>query len=120
MDQSDEAGLGGSDASEPRPLEYRSQSRMGRAELSMARQVGLGFATWGAMLLFLVVMFFLSISSPETPAHPAGFVVMGIIAFIVLCIRVRVKYKWRGFIPGVLLGFGVTFALPLFLLAMMS
>jgi hypothetical protein len=38
---------------------------------------------------------------------------------LTLCVYIRMQYKWRGFIPGVLLGFGVTCLLPLGLLAIL-
>jgi len=106
----------------PHRLEYRSprEERRGRPEPSMGAQVGMGFVAWlGTVTVLAVLMWAVSTSGVRSLTTIYFLLALAVGVIITLCVHVRTQYRWRGFIPGVLLGFGVTCLLPLGILTIL-
>ncbi len=97
--------------SDPVPLDYRPVTPE-RSGTPMAGQVAMGVATWVAALggfVALVAAFPRSMDEADI----VFLAVVYLIGLAVLMAWIRIRYEWHGFIPGVLLGFGLTCLLPL-------
>jgi hypothetical protein len=99
----------------PLPLEY------GRAvTMPMAAQVAIGFAAWVATAASVfVILQGVSGGSPFEEAIILLVIALALVGIVVLCVVMRRKYQWRGFIPGVLLGVALNCLLPLGILAIL-
>ena len=77
----------------------------------------LGFLTWVAACA--ATYFSLSIFVTSSSGPLAGFIIMaGALGVVItLCVLVRTKYRWRGFLPGVLIGVGVGCLIPVGIVA---
>jgi hypothetical protein len=76
----------------------------------------MGFVAWLGTVTVLAAVLWQGGAS-DTVNYLLVALALGLI--LTLCVYIRTQYKWRGFIPGVLLGSGVTCLLPLGLLAIL-
>lgn len=99
----------------PAPLDYRGppEAKSGPAT-PVAVQALAGFCCWiagtGAVLGIVV-------SANKAGAEPATLLVpvvsVGLIAAVWMGVWVRARFGWRGFIPGMLIGVGLTCLVPI-------
>jgi hypothetical protein len=116
------AGRGGGDYTEPAErrgnvLEYEIRRPQTPNPPPLAAQVVVGFVTWVAAVAAAVAM----LQSAPFRIAGSGGVAFGIFALlslvIALAVWVRLRFEWRGFIPGLLIGFGITCLLPVGIVA---
>jgi hypothetical protein len=93
-------------------LNYRSAPQK-QLYMPMVAQIAIGFAAWVAMVVLFIFIGAAASGAMTQDSDIFALIALGVIAVIIMCALVRGKLGWRGFIPGVLLGFGVTCLLPL-------
>ena len=100
----------------PRPLEYRRPGLElpGTPRVSAAGQAGLGFVAWLAAVGAWVAACFGAQGNGTVVSVAGGAVLVGLVW---LCAWVRLRRRWRAFIPGVLIGFGLTCLVPVGIVA---
>ncbi len=88
--------------------------------MPMAAQVAIGFGAWVVTAASVFgILCGLSGGSPFEAAAVLLVISLALAGIIALCVVMRQKYQWRGFIPGVLLGVGLNCLLPLGILAIL-
>jgi hypothetical protein len=103
----------------PAPLDYRGrpEAKPGPAT-PVAVQALAGFFSWiaGAALVVGIV-----VSAAKAGADPTTLLVpvlgVGLVAAVWVGVWVRARFGWRGFIPGMLLGVGLTCLVPVGIVA---
>jgi hypothetical protein len=98
----------------PVQLDYgRARYPQKSAKASAGVQAVAGFGFWVLAVFFAAG--FLATTRADPFNSPTGITGLGaeLVLVFAFSIWVRVKYKWRGFIPGVLLGFGLTCLVPI-------
>jgi hypothetical protein len=106
----------------PHWLEYRSprQERQDSPEPSMGSQIGMGFVAWlGTVTIPFIILFYIGMAGLGGRIFIYSVMMVALGGLITLCVHVRIRYHWRGFIPGVLLGMGLTCLLPLGILTIL-
>jgi hypothetical protein len=76
-------------------------------------QVTMGFSLW----IFAVLLFGTLIRGSTFQDYAKQIAALELSAVAGLSLWLRIKYGWRGFIPGVLLGFGLTCLVPIGIVA---
>jgi hypothetical protein len=100
----------------PPVLDYNSGKDQPVPDTSTSGQMLAGFLCWVLAVVATFVM--LPAQSGITPPDlwwipPA--LMLGLV--IAACIWTRVKFGWRGFVPGVLIGLGLTCLVPIGIIA---
>lgn len=99
-----------------RALQYRATPPY-RSTLGMVPQLGIGLGAWIALVVIIAMASAgLADLSPVLMLMTWAAMLVG---FIFFCIHIRKTYQWRGFVPGVLIGVGLTCLLPVGILAIM-
>jgi hypothetical protein len=81
------------------------------------RQVGLGFLTWVGTLVLIGGLVYSTQASPAFDNLWGIGIAIPLIGLISLIVHLRVNRKWRGFLPGVLIGFCVCCLVPVGIVA---
>lgn len=94
------------------PLSYQTPRGDGGRppRIGVSTQVLLGFFAWFCND-FIAISSGLSVRS-SGPKGPLIILCIGAVAVLIVGVWLRRKFQWTGFLPGLLLGFGLTCLLP--------
>ena len=103
----------------PAPLDYRGRSGPGTGPTTpVALQAFLGFVAWLAGTGGVAGIAFAAANARTgTPTLLVPLLTVALLLAILLGSYVRFRLGWRGFIPGMLLGFGLTCLVPVGIVA---
>lgn len=105
----------------PPPLPYRAtrDEPPYQPRTPLGWQIAAGFAAWFLGLIFVIVMAnraprWAGMRGEDRVLWLIGAALVGIGG---LAIWLRVRFRWRGFLPGLLIGFGLSCLLPIGIVA---